>query len=185
MNFRRTNYLGSAALAVTTLVVAACGGSGKDGGMQPPAANTAPVFSAIADRSVDQDTVVGPIEFGVADRESAVGTLKVTAVADSGSVFPADGIVLGGEGSVRTLTLTPFEATTGATSITLTLMDPDGATATRTFRVNVNARGASMRNVALSTFAKAENDEATTINGYTFDQDADDPAIFEPLIGDE
>ena len=29
-------------------------------------------------------------------------------------VFPADGVVLGGSGAVRTLTLTPLEATTGA-----------------------------------------------------------------------
>jgi hypothetical protein len=36
---------------------------------------------------------------------------------------------------------------------------------------------------ALTTFAKAESDEVTVMNGYTFTQDADDPAIFQPLIG--
>jgi hypothetical protein len=36
--------------------------------------------------------------------------------------------------------------------------------------------------VALNTFAKAETDDPTTINGLTFQQDADDPATFEPLI---
>ncbi len=40
-----------------------------------------------------------------------------------------------------------------------------------------------MRDVALTTFAKAESDEVTVVNGFTFMQDADDPAIFEPLIG--
>src|SRR5438105_3639629 len=70
-----TNYLGSALLAATTLVVAACGGGNRGDDMPPPAANTAPVMSAIVDRNVDQDSVVGPIEFGIADRESDVGTL--------------------------------------------------------------------------------------------------------------
>lgn len=178
MESRSTNYLGSALLAATTLVVAACGG------MQP-AANTAPVMSLVADRAADQDTVVGPIGFGITDRESAVGTLKLTATADSASVFPADGIVLDGSGTTRTLTLTPLESATGSTAITLTLTDPDGATTSRTFQVTVNARAASMRNVALATFAKAEGDAPTAVNGFTFDQDADDAAIFQPLIGVE
>src|SRR5689334_13683104 len=184
MKSRSTNYLGSALLAATTLVVAACGGDKGGGGTPPPAANTAPVMSAIVDRSVDQDTQVG-IDFGIGDRESAAGTLKLTASADSASVFPADAVVLSGSGVTRTLTLTPLEATTGSTTITLTLTDPQGASATRTFKVNVNARAASMKNVALTTFAKGEGDEPTAVNGFTFDQDADDPAIFQPLIGAE
>ena len=184
MNSRSTNYLGSALLAATTLVVAACGGGGRDGGTPQPAANTAPVMSAIADRTVDQDITMS-ISFGVADRESDVGNLQVTASADSDSVFPADALALGGSGTTRTLTLMPLEAATGSTAITLTLTDPDGAMATRTFRVTVKPRSASMRSVALSTFAKTEGDQPTTVNGFTFDQDADDPAIFEPLIGVE
>lgn len=182
MNSRSTNYLGSALLAATTLVVAACGGGKSGGTMQQPAANTAPVMSAVGDRSAAQDGVVGPIEIGIADRESDAGTLKLTASSDSNTVFPGDALVLGGTGTTRTLTLTPLEATTGTTAITLTLTDPQGATATRTFRVTVSPRAASMRGVALTTFAKAEGEEPTAVNGFTFDQDADDPAIFQPLI---
>lgn len=184
MNLRKANYFGSAVLAATTLVVAACGSDGRDAPMPPPAANTVPVMSAIADRSVDQDTVL-PIEFGITDRESGAGQLTLTAATDSGAVFPADGVALAGSGTTRTLTLTPLEATTGTAMITLTLTDPQGASATRTFRVTVNARGASMRDAALTTFAKAEADAPTAVNGYTYAQDADDPAIFEPLIGAE
>ena len=184
MNSRSTHYLGSALLAATTLVVAACGGDSKGPTPPMPAANTAPVMSEIFDRSVDQDTPV-EINFGVTDRESAAGTLTVVASADSTGVFPADGLVLSGSNVTRTLTLSPLEAATGSTMITLTLTDPQGATATRTFKVNVNARAASMKNVALATFAKAEGDEPTAVNGLTFEQDADDPAIFQPLIGAE
>jgi predicted small lipoprotein YifL len=184
MKLRKANYLGSAVLAATTLVVAACGRDGRGPDVPPPAANTAPVMSAVADRSIDQDTAL-TIEFGITDRESDVGKLRLTAAADSGVVFPADGVALSGSGTTRTLTLTPLESATGTTSITLTLTDPDGASVARTFNVTVQARGASMRSVALTTFAKTETDAPTEINGFTFSQDADDPAIFQPLVGGE
>ena len=179
----RTLYT-QALLAATTLVVAACSSNGYDGNPMPPAQNSAPVVSAISNRSVDQDTV-STIEFGIADRESDVSMLSLSATADDGGVYPADGVALSGAGSTRTLTLTPLEAATGATTITLTLTDPQGGQSTRTFQVNVNARGASMRSTALTTYAKAESDDATTVNGFTFEQDADDPAVFEPLLGTE
>ncbi len=67
------------------------------------------------------------------------------------------------------------------------VMDPQGAATTRSFQVTVNLRNASMKAMALETFAKAESDTPTTINGWTIQQDADDPAVFAALIpaGDE
>jgi len=170
-------------LAVTTLVVTACGGGGGDMGPMPPAANTAPTISAIADKMSDQDAVVGPIEFGIGDRESDVSALTVSVTADGTSVVPADGITLGGSGAARTITLTPLEAATGKVNVSISVADPQGVTTTRLFAVTVNAKPASVRDWTLTTFAKAEGDEATAMNGYTFAQDADDPAIYEPLIG--
>jgi hypothetical protein len=146
-------------------------------------ANTAPGISAISDRSVDQDTVVGPIEFSVTDAETSANQLTVTASASEASVFPADGVAVAGTGAVRSITLTPLEATTGTANITLTVIDGAGLRTARSFQVAVNARNASIRDWALTTFAKAESDEVTVMNGYTFSQDADDPAIFQPLIG--
>ena len=177
-----TNYTRLALAAVTTLVVAACGG-GKGGGMAPaPMANTAPSIAAIGDRSVDQDTVVGPIEFAVGDAETPASQLTVTAGAAGTAVFPADGVLLAGNGSMRSLTLMPLEAVTGAESITVTVVDGEGVRSTRSFQVTVNARAASMRDWSLTTFAKAETDDVTAVNGYTFTQDADDPATFAALI---
>jgi len=182
MPSHETNTARLVLLAATTLVVAACGSSG--GGTPPaPMANAAPAISAISDRSVDQDTVVGPIEFSVTDAETPASQLTVTVGTSGASVFPADGIMLTGSGAMRSITLMPIEAATGATTITLTAIDGEGVRATRTFQVAVNARNASIRDWALTTFAKAESDEVTVMNGYTFTQDADDPAIFEPLIG--
>ena len=72
MTSRKTNYTRLALLAATTLVVAACGGGGGDDMRAAAAmANTAPAISGDhATSSVDQDTVVGPIEFSVDDRET-------------------------------------------------------------------------------------------------------------------
>jgi hypothetical protein len=184
MSLHKANKAGLVLLAATTLVVAACGSDSDDGmPTPPPAANTAPVISGIADRSSNQDTVVGPIEFSIGDRETDAPMLTVSAAADGTSVVPADGIALGGSGAVRNITLTPLEAATGAVNVTLTVTDAQGAASTRSFRVTVNARNASIRELALATYAKGGSDDATVVNGITFIQDADDPAIFEPLMG--
>jgi hypothetical protein len=183
MSSHKTNKASLVLLAATTLVVAACGSSDKTPPPPPPASNSAPVISGITDRNSDQDTVVGPIEFGIADRETDVSMLKVAAVADGTSVVPADGITLAGSGAVRTITLTPLEAATGAVKVTLTVTDAQGVASSRSFRVTVNARNASIRETALAAYAKTGSDDPTVVNGITFIQDADDPAIFEPLMG--
>jgi hypothetical protein len=184
MTSHKTNKAGLVLLAATTLVVAACGSSSGDG-MQtpPPAANSVPVISGIADRSSDQDTVVGPIEFSIGDRETATSALKVSVTADGTDVVPADGITLDGSGAVRSITLTPLEAATGAVNVTVSVTDAEGAASTRSFRVTVNARNASMRDAALASYAKSGSDDPLVVNGITWIQDANDPAIFEPLIG--
>lgn len=184
MNAHETSYRSFALLAAVTVMVAACGGGSDRMELPPPpAANIAPSISGIAAVSVSQDTLIGPIQFGIGDRESDASLLSVKATADGTGVVPTDGLVLAGTGAVRSISLTPLEAATGTVNITLSVADPQGATSTRSFQVTVNARPASVRDVSLTTFAKAEADEATPMNGYTFAQDADDPAIFEPLIG--
>jgi len=169
--------------AVTALVTACGGGGGGDMGPPPPAANTAPTVSAIAAKAGDQDTVIGPIDFSIGDKETDAAALTVSVTADGVSVVPADGITIAGSGTARTITLTPLEAATGTVNVSIAVADPQGATTTRTFGVTVNAKPASVREWSLAIFAKAENDEASVMNGYTFAQDADDPAIYEPLIG--
>ena len=183
MKTRKTNAR-LAVLAATTLVVTACGGGG---GSEPDyPANSAPMLSGITNKVADQDTTI-TLDFGVADRDSDPGSLTVEVAADGTGLVPADGMVLSGSGSTRTLTLTPLEATGGTAAITLRVVDPQGAATTRSFQLTVNLRNASVKAMALDTFAKSESDTPTTINGWTIQQDADDPAVFAALIpaGDE
>ncbi len=179
MSARNTNAL----LAVTTLVVTACSSNSYDPPAPPPTpANQAPVISAIADQAADQDTLLS-IEFGVTDNETAAAQLTMTATANSNPVLPGDGVLLGGAGSARTLTLTPLEAATGMATISVTATDPQGLSTSRTFAVTVNARAASLRDVTFASFGKSATDEGALLNGLTFTQDADDPTVFDPLLG--
>ncbi len=184
MRPRETRIGSLALLAASTLLVAACGGSDKHSMAAAAPVNSAPVISGIIDRTVDQDSVLN-VEFGVQDQETAAGSLKVTAVANDGTLFPADGVLLAGTGATRQLTLTPLEAATGAASISILVTDADGGFAARTFKVTIKPKSASMRELALATFAKNEGDEATPVNGVTLEQDADDPAVFAALVPEE
>ena len=187
MNTLLTDVKNLAALAATTLVVAGCGNSGGEAMKPVPApVNYAPTLSTISDRTVDQDTALA-VDFTVDDRESGAGSLIVAASADGNALFPADGVVLSGTGAARTLALTPLEAATGKATIVVRATDSEGAATTRSFAVTVNARIASIRDSVLATFAKVETDDVTVVNGWTPQQDANDPATFAGLIppGDE
>jgi hypothetical protein len=183
MKLRTTGMESLALLVATTLVVAACSSGGSDDVYRPPPppANTAPGIAAITDKMADQDTVV-TFDFGIEDRETAAGSLIVSAAADSTALFPADGVVLSGSGATRTLTLTPLEAKTGTATIAVRVEDAQGAFATRSFQVAVNAKNASIRALTFDTFAKADADVPTTLNGLTIQQDADNPDVFAALI---
>src|SRR3954469_24920216 len=133
----------SALLVATTLVVAAC--SSNDTPKPTTPQNAAPTIAAVANQSVNQDTVIGPISLAINDSETATDMLQVVASADNANVIPADGIVLSGSGATRSLTLTPFEAATGSTTIAVLVTDGQGGSATRTFTVAVNARNASIK----------------------------------------
>jgi hypothetical protein len=60
--------------------------------------------------------------------------------------------------------------------------DGQGGTATQIFTVTVNARNASFRDSTISTLAKAETADPTAVSGFTFAQDADDPATFAGMV---
>ena len=168
-------------LAATTLVVAACS---SGGGTDPPTAAGQHRAGHRCDHGQDAPTRTrwSQSTSAIEDRETAADSLIVSAAADGTALFPADGVVLSGSGATRTLTLTPLEATTGTATISLRVTDAAGLEATRSFQVAVNAKNASIRALTFDTFAKADADAPTTINGLTIQQDADDPAVFAALI---
>ena len=169
-------------MLASALALAGCSSNDYGDDPTPQPMNAAPLVASIADVSADQDTVVGPLEFAVSDDTTPADMLMVTAAVDGATPFPADAVLTGGSGATRNVTLTPLEATTGTANITVTVKDAQGLATTRMFSVTVNSRPASVRDAVMTTFSKAEADAATTLNGFTFAQDADDPDTFTGLL---
>ena len=103
------------------------------------APNTPPTVSDITNRTTTTGVVVGPISFTVADAETAVGSLVVTATSSNTTLVPNTNVTLGGSGADRTVTVTPAAGQTGTATGTVTVTDAGGLTATDTFTVTVNA----------------------------------------------
>src|SRR5262249_10773835 len=151
----RTRNLKAALLTVTTLVVAGCSHNDRPV-PPPPMQNAAPTIAMIANITANQDTPVGPVEFAVSDDTTPANQLTVTAALDGATPIPTDGVMLAGTGGTRSITLTPLEAATGTSMVTVRVIDAQGLITTRSFTVTVNARGASVRDNVFATFAKGD-----------------------------
>jgi|SRR5262245_9012434 len=168
--------------AATVLAVAGCGGGGGNKA-QPAPMDGPPALSVIGDQSIDQDTSTAPISFNVDDRETAAGSLMVSVTSSDTGIVATEGLVLGGNGASRTLTITPVEAAFGTTSITLSAKDGAGQSVTRTFGVTVKPVFRSFTKWTSDTYATDENSEVRQLKGFTLDTDADDnPAAFDTLF---
>ncbi|MCB2043734.1 MAG: tandem-95 repeat protein, partial [Rhodoferax sp.] len=104
--------------------------------------NAAPTISAIADQTTDEDTTLGPLAFTIGDLESGPGGLTVTATSLNTGLLPQAGIVLGGSGANRTITLTPAanaNSVLNGGSVTVRISVSDGVNTTlRDFLLTVN-----------------------------------------------
>ena len=101
--------------------------------------NDLPTITDIVDQGTNEDTATAAIPFTVGDVETAVGSLTVTATSSDQAVVPNANIVIGGAGAARTITLTPAANQYGPTTITVTVQDGDGGTASDTFVLSVNS----------------------------------------------
>ncbi len=95
-----------------------------------------PTISSIANRQIPLNTNTGPIGFTVGDDLTDPSDLTLTRASDNPSLVPLTGIVLGGVGANRTVTVTPALNQVGSANITITV--GDGANQTPTsFRLTV------------------------------------------------
>jgi chitinase len=104
----------------------------------PSAANTAPTITNIADQSVGVNTATGALSFTVGDGETSAGLLVLSKASTNTTLVPLNGIVFGGSGANRTVTITPAANQLGTATVTVSV--GDGAlTASDTFNVAVTA----------------------------------------------
>jgi len=85
------------------------------------------------------NTTTPPIPFTISDPETDAASLTLAGNSDNPGLVPVSGIVFGGSGSHRTVTLTPRPGQIGSAHITLTVSD--GAnTFSRVFLLTVRLR---------------------------------------------
>lgn len=98
--------------------------------------NDAPTLAAITSVTTNEDTPTDAIAFAIGDLESSASSLTLTAASSNTALIPVSGILFGGSGTNRTVTLTPAANQSGVASITVTVSD-GSLTATRSFDVTV------------------------------------------------
>ncbi|HZO84810.1 MAG TPA: DNRLRE domain-containing protein, partial [Verrucomicrobiae bacterium] len=98
--------------------------------------NSPPVLSQVANRAISEDASTGPIPFTVGDAELAAASLIVTAASSNEALVSSGGIILGGTGVNRNVTLTPNTNAHGSALITISVSDGSLAT-NHTFTLTV------------------------------------------------
>ena len=101
--------------------------------------NSPPTILGLVNRSTTLGTAIPSTTFTVGDRETPVGSLTVSKSSSNLALVPLSGIVIGGSGASRTVTVVPVAEQFGTATITLTVTDGNGATTTSTFTVFVNS----------------------------------------------
>lgn len=97
--------------------------------------NDPPIISSIADQALTEDTVSNPINFTITDVESIA--LTVVAFSSNQALIPDNRITIQGNGTNRSLIISPIEDQTGQSTIQLIVSDADGLTATTSFVCDV------------------------------------------------
>jgi hypothetical protein len=101
--------------------------------------NTPPTISAIPDRTTNVNTPTAAIAFTVGDAQTPAANLLVSGTSSNAALVPGANMVFGGSGANRTLTITPAANQTGTATISVTVTDGNGATASAHFMLTVVA----------------------------------------------
>jgi hypothetical protein len=118
------------------------------------AVNDAPTISNITDRSIAVNSNTGAIGVTIGDIETAATSLTLTRASSNPTLVPLSGIVLGGTGASRTVTVTPAANQLGSSTITVTVSDGT-LTTSDTFLVTVT--GTAIETWRFANFGTASN----------------------------
>src|SRR5436190_7437633 len=125
--------------------------------------NDPPTISSVANQSTDEDTPTPAIPFSIGDVETPAGNLMVSGRSSNPGLVPDANILFGGSGSNRTVTITPATNQFGSTTITLTVRDGDGGTASASFLVWKNTGKDSTNTASSETQSPYQNTPTAAI----------------------
>jgi hypothetical protein len=99
-----------------------------------PPVNAPPTIGAVADVTTNVNVATAPISVTLSDDTTAPGSITLTGASSNTTLVPNANVAITGTGGTRTVVVAP-----GTTTITLTVSDGSGGTATETFDVTVNS----------------------------------------------
>ncbi|MCC6233546.1 MAG: hypothetical protein IT580_12925, partial [Verrucomicrobiales bacterium] len=100
--------------------------------------NTPPTISDTPNQVIPAGGTSGRLSFSVGDAQTAATDLQVRAAHDNTALISQSGLVLGGSGAARTLTVTPIPGAEGTATVTISVSDGT-LTTSDSFVVNVAA----------------------------------------------
>ena len=92
--------------------------------------NNPPIISSIGDQTTPEDTIIVGLILSINDIETAPDNLTLTASSSNTNLLPAANISFGGNGTNRTVTISPKTNQFGSTTITLNVSDGTDSTNT-------------------------------------------------------
>ncbi len=98
--------------------------------------NDPPTISAISSRSIACNTSTGAIAFTIGDPETPASSLTLSVKSDNPALIPPAGLIFGGSGANRTLTVVPSANRSGSAMVTVNVADESLETS-RTFQISV------------------------------------------------
>ncbi len=105
--------------------------------MVAPWINTAPTMTTVNAVTKCQFDTLSPVSLIVADTETSVSNLTLTASSSNTTLLPNSNISIGVNGAQRTLLFSPIANQTGTTTITLQLTDTNGLSSTQSFMLSI------------------------------------------------
>ena len=105
--------------------------------MVTPWINTAPTMTAVNAITKCQFDTLSTVGLIVADTETSVSNLTLTASSSNTSLLPNSNISIGVNGAQRSLQFTPLANQTGTTTISLQLTDTNGLSSTQSFTLTI------------------------------------------------
>src|SRR5205814_501339 len=101
------------------------------------AVNDLPTITDIVNQTVNEDTATAALPFTIGDVETAATALTVTTSSSNLTLVPAANIVLSAAGDTCTVTVTPPAIRSATATISVTVTDAHGGTASDSFQLPV------------------------------------------------
>ncbi len=100
--------------------------------------NVPPTITSLANQTTDEDVPTNPLGFTIGDRETPATDLTLKANSSNPTLIPSSGIVFGGSGSNRTITIKPATNQFGSATIILSVEDNEPVWTSVTNIPNIN-----------------------------------------------